>query len=151
MIGHVFRVWFNLDTGQGLGLFVKHGRETSYLAREDLHLEGEHLHLPSSDDLQPIPAHSRQSQVAALGRHILGAGVETPDGRRVGILHDLLLTTPDWRVAQIIVQDKGGDRLLPRDAIVTLKDNLVVVSGEVLDGHARPWLAAPSQPEMLLQ
>lgn len=151
IIGHVFRVWFNLDTGQGLGLLVKSGRQVVYAPRSACHLEEEHLHLPARTDLQTIPPHSRLSQVVTLGRHVLGAGVETPDGRRVGILHDILLTAPDWRIAQIVVQDKGGDRLLPRNSIVRLQDNLVIVTNEVLDRHAIPWSPAPAQPEMLLQ
>jgi sporulation protein YlmC with PRC-barrel domain len=82
--------------------------------------------------------------VSQIDRHLIGAAVETEDGRRVGILKDLLLTEYDWRIMQLVVSEKDGDRLLTRDVIVALADNLITVQNDVLNALTSSWISPPS-------
>ena len=141
-VGHTNRVWFDLDTGQGLGVILTQGQHQRLLYRQDARFEDDHLSISNRDDLHKLAKPSRAEQVSRLDRHLLGAAVETEDGRRVGILRDFLLTDTDWRINQLIVQEKSGERLLSRDVIVALADDLVTVRNDVLDALIAPWLAA---------
>lgn len=147
-VGRSVRVWFDLDTGQGLGLFVTVGSKTKLLPRTDIHLTDSTLSIVNKDVLQTLNKPARAEKVSRLSRHVIGATVETVDGRRVGVLRDILLTDYDWRIAQLVVQDKSGERLLSRHIIVALADDVVTVQNDVLNIQIAPWLS-PANFELL--
>jgi sporulation protein YlmC with PRC-barrel domain len=143
-VGRAVRVWFDLDTGQSLGLIVKVGAKSRLLPRQSARLTDKGLAISNKNDLLVLEKPARAEQVSRLSRHLLGAAVETEDGRRVGVLRDILITDIDWRLAQLIVHEKSGDRLLSREVIVTLADDVVTVRNGVLDVQLAPWLSAAS-------
>ena len=143
-VGRSVRVWFDLNTGQGLGLFVTSGQSTRFLSRPDARLEEHSIAISQKTCLTTVTKPSRASVVSQIDRHLIGAAVETEDGRRVGILKDLLLTEYDWRIMQLVVSEKDGDRLLTRDVIVALADNLITVQNDVLNALTSSWISPPS-------
>lgn len=140
-IGRTNRVWFDLDTGQGLGVIVTQAKNQRLLYRQDARLSDDSLAVANRDLLLKLEKPSRAEQVSRLNRHLIGAAVETEDGRRVGILKDFLITDLDWRIHQLIVQDKSGERLINHEVIVALADDLVTVRSDVLDALIPLWMA----------
>ncbi len=147
-VGRSVRVWFDLNTGQALGLFVKVGAALKLLPRSDARLDGDIVAIANKQSLQTISKASRADLTSRLTRHVLGAAVETKDGRRVGVASDLILSADDWRIGQLIVQEKDGERLLSRHIILELRDDVIIVSNEVLDGFVTTW-STPSTLELV--